>query len=560
MDPKVKDTYKEVEYTREMRPYMAYFQAIDEVFDLSTIDSLADLGCNNGRLMEAWKHKYPTAEVIGYDYFDWSKQYAAPSIKDFVHIDDLSKPFTFKKEYEIVNCSEVGEHIPAECEDAFLDNLTKATQDILLLTWSNQHEDHDGQHLNPQPKGYIMKKLEERGFTYWAERSDALASVLANKLEGIGYNWWAKNIMVFKKNRFAKVDSSYLLQTISTDNPSHKKSLTHAGLTKTSLQKSFIDLQNYIFERSRNGKGASILRASDGDYFFLRQIAIGSAKPGRRALTTGYDKIDIGLFRAMFWQNDLITLNLESHEHRNWKKFIIVDLVEKVISRLLRLGIKPMENGKKAYAIDKALTPLTWFGIIPGIIAFIYSFKRKGTYLRKALSIVSNDVIPSEAVYGLVSTKWVFRNFKNEIGIIASENKVALIKELMQRKEYQDYLGTDSFTDYIGVPEKGAADNILPLVEKVGAQIANSKAKIFLVGAGSSKIALLPLLRQYSNAVFIDVGAGIDAIAGIVCQDRPFFAEWTDYRLKSYNYDAIDFMDQGNPAWNNPYYKTVQLD
>lgn len=559
MDKKVEITYDESEYTREIKPYMAYYQSLCEVFDFTIIDSVADLGCNNGRLLEAIHRNHQNIDIVGYDYFEWSKQYADASIKEHIIIGDLSKPQTFKKQYSFVNCSEVGEHIPKEAEGIFLDNLVKASSDILVLTWSNEY-DTVGQHLNPQPKSYIISKLKERGFSHWGEVTNHFSSVLANKLEGIGSNWWADNMMVFKKDRFAKIDSSYFIQGISTDNDSHKKHFRKSGLAKSHLQKSFNELTDFIHTRVSNKKGASIVRVGDGDYFFLRQLPVGSATPGKRALTTTYDKIDTNLFRNLFWQNDKITISLEKHDHKSWMKFIIVDFVEKVISKfIIRRPLKPTQRARTSYIIDKLITPITLFGIIPSIVSYIYSLKRRGVYLNQANKIIRNEVIPLEAVYALVSTKWIFKNFKNQIGIIAGENKLSLIKTLMQSKGYQEYLGTDTFTDYIGIPEKGAADNILSLAESLGKKIQNSKARIFLVGAGSAKIALLPLLRHYNNAVFIDVGCGIDAIAGIVCQDRPYFAEWTNYRLKDYDYSKIDFMDQGNPSWNNPSYKTKKF-
>ncbi len=559
MDKKTEDTYKEEEYTREMRPYMAYFQAIEEVFDLSLIDSFADMGCNNGRLMEAWHDKYPATDLFGIDYFDWSKQYAAASIKEKVIIGDLSKPYSFGKKYDIVNCSEVGEHIARAAEDPFIDNLAEATGDILLLTWSNQDKDHDGQHLNPRPQSYVIKKLAERGLEYWQPASKKLSAALGIKLEGIGYQWWSKNIMVFKRKRFASVHGQYMIQNISTDNGSHKEHFQKNNLIPVSFQESFMNLTGEIFKRVDQNKGMSIVRASDGDYFFLRKIAVGSAKPGKRALVKGYEHLNMNLFRSMLWQHDIITLNSERRERRSWMKFIVVEYVEKVISKIMRRPVPAMQNGKLAYAIDRALFPITLLGIIPYISAWLFSLRRGKDYFRKAKDIIFNNSIPSEAVYALVATKWVFKHFKNEIGIIASLEKTDIIKELMKHEEYRRYVGVDQFTDYISVPAKGAADDVLVLSEKLGEQIKNSKAKLFLVGAGSSKLALMPLLRHYTNAVFIDVGAGIDALAGIVSQDRPYFAEWTNFKLKDYDYSKVDFMDQGNPARNDPKYKTVIL-
>lgn len=444
-----------------------------------------------------------------------------------------------KNKIDVIN---IDEGLSEEKKFIFIDNLTANT---VFISWSDKNNNEIDY------KRLLISKLKEKNYVPWESITKEIKQNLPKQIE---------NFLVIKKNKFANIDSSYFIQEISTDNSSHKNNLKIAGLSGVPLQKSFIRLKETIKERVSGNKATSILRASDGDYFFLRRIAIGSAKPGQRALTTTYNKIDIGLFRNLFWQNDLITLNLEKHEHKNWMKFIVVDFVEKIISKIIRRPIKPLRNGKLAYILDKLLTPITLGGIVPLLSAYIYSFKKKDLYFKKAKDIIYNKVIPSESVYALVSTRWVFRNFKNQIGIIASENKSSLIKELMKSKKYQEYLGTDLFIDYFTVPEKGAADDILNLSKKIGKEINKSSAKIFLVGTGSSKIALIPLLKSYSNAVFIDVGCGIDAIAGIVCQERPYFAEWTNYRIKNYDYSKIDFMDQGNPAWNKIDYKTTYIE
>ncbi len=556
MDEKTKATYKEEEYTRSMQAYMAYFQSLEEVFDLSIIDSFSDLGCNNGRLLEAVLRKYPQAHIAGYDYFEWSKQYADESVRDAITINDLSKPYTFPRNYALVNCSEVGEHIPREAEDIFLDNVVKSASDIVLLTWSNEY-DTEGQHLNPRPKHYIIRKMKDRGFSYWEEQTRKFSDVLANKLEGIGSNWWADNMMVFKKESFAKTHSDYFIQGASTNNINHKTMFSKKGLLVKPLQDSFIELTNFIHTRAANKKGASILRLGDGDYFFLRQISIGSAHPGKRALTVPYEKIDTNLYRNLFWQNDLLTFSIEKKYRKPWLNFIVIELIEKIISRgILKRPLSPPSNPRKAYLLDRAVNYFMVLGIIPYLIAYIYSFKRKGLYFSKAKTIITNNSMPLEAVYCLIATKWIFKNFKNEIGIIASENKNNIIRKLMEHPEYKEYLGIDFFTDYVNIPEKGAANDVEALAKSVGEKIKESKAKIFLVGAGSSKIGLLPYLRHYHNAVFIDVGAGIDALAGIICQDRPYFAKWVNYKLPNYDYSKIDIMDTNNPEWNNPEYKT----
>ncbi len=62
------------------------------------------------------------------------------------------------------------------------------------------------------------------------------------------------------------------------------------------------------------------------------------------------------------------------------------------------------------------------------------------------------------------------------------------------------------------------------------------------------------------NKIFIDIGCGIDAIAGIVSQDKQYFKKWTNYQIKNYNLDKIDIMDQNNPNRFSKKYNTVFLE
>ena len=85
-----------------------------------------------------------------------------------------------------------------------------------------------------------------------------------------------------------------------------------------------------------------------------------------------------------------------------------------------------------------------------------------------------------------------------------------------------------------------------------------SEAQIFLIGIGSLKITLLPLLKDIDK-IFIDVGAGIDAIAGVISNDRPFFKRWINYQLSDFKLNSIDLMDQNNPNRFSDKYKKIIL-
>lgn len=129
----------------------------------------------------------------------------------------------------------------------------------------------------------------------------------------------------------------------------------------------------------------------------------------------------------------------------------------------------------------------------------------------------------------------------------------------MQYDEYRNYLGIKQIDTYIEIPEKWAADDPESVAKNVGDQLLASNAKIVLLGVGSVKYALMPLMKQYVNGPIIDIGCWLDALAGVVSQDRPYFARWVNYRIEWYDYSKIDFMDKNNPERHNPIYSTVIL-
>lgn len=107
-------------------------------------------------------------KVFGYDGF----------IPDTCHIPhlcttmDLSvrRPFTLRGQ---VLSLEVGEHIAAEHEDAFLDNLADCCASRMVLSWAIPGQGGIG-HVNCRDNGYIVQKMNARGFVHNSELSDYL--------------------------------------------------------------------------------------------------------------------------------------------------------------------------------------------------------------------------------------------------------------------------------------------------------------------------------------------------------------------------------------------------
>ena len=150
---------------------------------------------------------------------------------------------------------------------------------------------------------------------------------------------------------------------------------------------------------------------------------------------------------------------------------------------------------------------------------------------------------PAEFGYGLVANKWLLKTFAGQIGLIGAGSKLNIIKHLMEAPQYQEYLGLEKFEDYISLPQKFACDDLEATEKMVASQLMKSTSKIFLMGMGHVKSGLIPRLKKYRNAVFLDVGASIDALAGIIDVDRPYVGDWTNYQIDDVQlYKGIDFL------------------
>ena len=61
---------------------------------------------------------------------------------------------------------------------------------------------------------------------------------------------------------------------------------------------------------------------------------------------------------------------------------------------------------------------------------------------------------------------------------------------------------------------------------------------------GISKLGMIDKLKDCHNAIFIDIGHGMDCLAGIGNPIRPYFGMWKNYRLKEIDYNSVNFCDK----------------
>ncbi len=248
--------------------------------------------------------------------------------------------------------------------------------------------------------------------------------------------------------------------------------------TYPEFQENLEDFKKLLVQLVENNESKTFYKFGDGDYYFLQKMPVGSATPGRRALSKSYESI-----------------------------------------------------GHEAFVEGAQLCDYYTCEIYPENIAHYNE-------------VIQREIdFPAEYGYGLVTNKWLLQTFAGKIGLIGADTKMNIIENLMEAPQYQEYLGLEKFEDYISLPQKFACDDIDATEKMVGEQLKNSTSKIFLMGMGHVKSGLIHRLKKYTDAVFYDVGASIDAIAGVIDTDRPYAGDWTNYQIDEPElYDGVDLL------------------
>lgn len=106
---------------------------------------------------------------------------------------DLSTPLELGMVGNVVSL-EVGEHIPKEFEDVFIDNLIRHCGEILILSWAIENQIGIG-HINCQNNDYIISKFESLNFKFDEKTSKKLRSNIEDHCD-----YFRNTLMVFRKN------------------------------------------------------------------------------------------------------------------------------------------------------------------------------------------------------------------------------------------------------------------------------------------------------------------------------------------------------------------------
>ncbi|XP_068232441.1 uncharacterized protein [Palaemon carinicauda] len=107
-----------------------------------------------------------------------------------IHTADLSVPLELDHKYDWVLSLEVGEHIPQEKEQTFLDNLVKYACKGVVLSWAIEGQGGYN-HVNTRNNDYIQMQMEKRGLKMDQEASQMLRKKVV-------VYWFKNSLMVYR--------------------------------------------------------------------------------------------------------------------------------------------------------------------------------------------------------------------------------------------------------------------------------------------------------------------------------------------------------------------------
>jgi 2-polyprenyl-3-methyl-5-hydroxy-6-metoxy-1,4-benzoquinol methylase len=146
--------------------------------------TIIDVGCGNGDYTK--KLREAGFDCVGYDGSPLTPEISGGLCK----VADFSQPVGLGT-YDVVLCLEVGEHIPVEYEQVFIDNICKLSTLYILLSWAIEGQPGYG-HVNCRNNDYVISEMLKRGFHHWSSVSKDFREVST-------LPWFRNTLLMFTK-------------------------------------------------------------------------------------------------------------------------------------------------------------------------------------------------------------------------------------------------------------------------------------------------------------------------------------------------------------------------
>lgn len=162
-----------------------------------------DIGCGTGTLVKLMERLEPPWESKREDRSVGVEVWLPDALKQFYtgkrfHEADLREPYDHGRQFDLVTCWEVGEHLPKGSADTLCDTIARhvASGGYLVFTAAPPGQGGD-YHVNEQPQSYWSEKLKARGLGYDKDLTDRVSTAW-QWATGPCF-WLPQNVMVFEK-------------------------------------------------------------------------------------------------------------------------------------------------------------------------------------------------------------------------------------------------------------------------------------------------------------------------------------------------------------------------
>lgn len=162
------------------------YHFMSRLIDSKNIKSLVDFGCGDAEYVKYFK-QFKKLYCEAYD----GNPYTETITSGLGKVLNLSESINLEKKFDCVLSLEVGEHLPKEYEQIFIDNLVNHSNNLIIISWAIPGQGGEG-HYNEQDNRYIINEFQKRNFIINKEETVKLR-------KNASISWFKHTIMVFEK-------------------------------------------------------------------------------------------------------------------------------------------------------------------------------------------------------------------------------------------------------------------------------------------------------------------------------------------------------------------------
>lgn len=160
-----------IDFTKVHNYHSKLAHILKEYYNNVDAKTVGDIGCvGKCEYVEALRNASINATGFVFD---------RTGMPEFVKEMDLNARTKLEERFDFIQSIGAGEHIFVDFEDSFIDNIALNAQRGAVVSWAVIGQD-GYMHVNNRDNDYIIKKFEERGFTFMNEDTHFFRKELRN--------------------------------------------------------------------------------------------------------------------------------------------------------------------------------------------------------------------------------------------------------------------------------------------------------------------------------------------------------------------------------------------